>query len=608
METRRKLGFVVTVCVLMACPSAVATAKIIYVDDGATKAGNGSSWASALKYLQEALTVAGQGDEIRVARGIYCPDRAEILTAPEPRPRGSTQGGGTLVPGPQSLAFRLKTGVALKGGFAGLGAQDPNERDVPRYETILSGDLKGNDENKTGLWSPLLNGFVLSDNSKHIVTNAQTDATAVLDGFTITGATEAGILNDLGSPTMTNCTFRRNSTEADGGALRSTGGHPTLSHCTFRENSSLSRGGAIHADGGALTLVECHFVANAAYVEGGAVSNRCALDMTDCVFEQNVAQTGGAVIQRYNTLDMTGCRFEGNLASMGGALYQADSLKTWAAKCVFKGNWAQSTGGAVYVNGGSRLPQAPVTFEGCTFTGNSAVSAGALFVSDLSVSQRGLLLSNCLLTGNRAQGTGGVIYASSSRQTITNCTFADNWAGAGATLSWTGYRWVLSDNPAIMMTNCILWDRDGLIFLPSTQSAAKPIATSDKLITVAYSDVRGTWYGQGNIEADPLFAGPGFWVDASNPKVSVGPDHPQATWVEGDYHLKAQAGRWDPVKEGWVQDDVTSPCIDAGHPGSLFADEPEPNGGRINMGAYGGTVEASKSYQTPPTSAPSIRR
>ena len=26
-------------------------------------------------------------------------------------------------------------------------------------------------------------------------------------------------------------------------------------------------------------------------------------------------------------------------------------------------------------------------------------------------------------------------------------------------------------------------------------------------------------------------------------------------------------------------------------------DEPEPNGGIINMGAYGGTVEASKSYK-----------
>jgi hypothetical protein len=51
----------------------------------------------------------------------------------------------------------------------------------------------------------------------------------------------------------------------------------------------------------------------------------------------------------------------------------------------------------------------------------------------------------------------------------------------------------------------------------------------------------------------------------------------------------------------WVKDDVTSPCIDSGDPGSPVADEPFPNGGRINMGAYGGTAEASKSYFGLPT-------
>jgi hypothetical protein len=66
-------------------------------------------------------------------------------------------------------------------------------------------------------------------------------------------------------------------------------------------------------------------------------------------------------------------------------------------------------------------------------------------------------------------------------------------------------------------------------------------------------------------------------------------------WVEGDCHLKSQAGRWDPVARLWVQDEVTSPCIDAGDPATPAGDEPQPNGGRINMGAYGGTAEASKS-------------
>jgi hypothetical protein len=38
-----------------------------------------------------------------------------------------------------------------------------------------------------------------------------------------------------------------------------------------------------------------------------------------------------------------------------------------------------------------------------------------------------------------------------------------------------------------------------------------------------------------------------------------------------------------------------SPCIDAGDPNSDYSLEPEPNGGRINLGAYGGTVNAQVS-------------
>ena len=62
-----------------------------------------------------------------------------------------------------------------------------------------------------------------------------------------------------------------------------------------------------------------------------------------------------------------------------------------------------------------------------------------------------------------------------------------------------------------------------------------------------------------------------------------------------DYHLKSEAGRWDPVSQTWMQDNITSPCIDAGEPGTSIGSEPSPNGDIINMGAYGGTDEASKS-------------
>ena len=91
--------------------------------------------------------------------------------------------------------------------------------------------------------------------------------------------------------------------------------------------------------------------------------------------------------------------------------------------------------------------------------------------------------------------------------------------------------------------------------------------------TVTYTDVQGGWQGQGNIDADPLFADPD----------------------NADYHLKSQSGRWDSGSRNWVVDDVTSPCIDVGDPAALVGLESSPNGGIVNMGVYGGTSQASRS-------------
>ena len=103
------------------------------------------------------------------------------------------------------------------------------------------------------------------------------------------------------------------------------------------------------------------------------------------------------------------------------------------------------------------------------------------------------------------------------------------------------------------------------------------------LLTFKYNNVwnnaKGAYEGiapdANSISTDPLFADPSA----------------------GDFHLKSKAGRWSPKLRKWVQDDISSPCIDAGDPTSSFSDEPLPNGGRVNMGAYGNTAEASKSLK-----------
>ena len=155
-----------------------------------------------------------------------------------------------------------------------------------------------------------------------------------------------------------------------------------------------------------------------------------------------------------------------------------------------------------------------------------------------------------------------MIYVFSST-IITNFTIANN----SAIGYWGG---ILGGND-LTLSNCILWNNSdwGINQTETAQiNAVEPI--------INYSCVQGwtnTLGGLGNIDENPEFA------DAEN----------------GDYHLKSKAGRWNPIDEIWEPDDIDSPCIDTGDPNSPVGDEPEPNGGVINMGAYGGTAEASMS-------------
>jgi parallel beta-helix repeat protein len=64
---------------------------------------------------------------------------------------------------------------------------------------------------------------------------------------------------------------------------------------------------------------------------------------------------------------------------------------------------------------------------------------------------------------------------------------------------------------------------------------------------------------------------------------------------QSDYHLRSRRGRYWPAHNVWVIDNVTSPCVDGGDPNDNPSGEPMPNGGRIDMGAYGGTPYASMS-------------
>jgi len=231
------------------------------------------------------------------------------------------------------------------------------------------------------------------------------------------------------------------------------------------------------------------------------------------------------------------------------------------ANCKFSWNSAIFAGGVDNDHGN------PILLN-CIFCKNYATVGGGM--NNLQCSPT---LINCIFYGNSAMKGGGMENIN-SHPLLTNCTFSGNASllGPGAILN-------LGSKP--ILTNCILWGNS------SDQVDSRAI--------VSYSNIQGGWEGEGNIDVDPLFVEPGYWAHIEDANFVVEPNDPNAVWVGGDYHLKSQAGRWDAKSESWVVDDVTSPCIDAGDPNNPVGDEPEPNGGRINMGAYGGTAEASKS-------------
>jgi hypothetical protein len=526
--------------------SSAASAKVIYVDDDATGTYDGASWENAYNFLQDALMFAGAGDEIRVAQGVYKPDDFVLSDRPS---RGREE------------TFELINGLTLKGGYAGFGEPDPNARNVELYETVLSGDLDGDDIDVPDPCD-LPNEPTRAENSYHVLIASVGEAEAILDGFTITAGNANGEgyplnqgsgggiqirwpFDEIGEegPVLTNCTFIENSADYGGGVYNDEPAKATLTNCTFTENFA-DWGGGI-GNGGYPILVNCTFSGNCAGWRGGAMANgETRATLEDCTFLENRAEYGGVMYNGESGATLTNCTLIGNSAETGGgAVYNHDSGVTMT-NCLVSKNSCSEKGGVVYLRSDDGA-----TLTNCILTANSAQEGGVLYAGGEDSYAR---LTNCTLTGNRAADNGGALYIDDPEEA------------------------------RLTLTNCILWS-------DAPQEIHPQPPGSETVIT--HSDVQGIMPDGGNINADPCFVDPGHWDPNGTPE-----DSNDDFFVDGDYHLKSQAGRWDPNSQTWVIDDVTSPCIDAGDPLTPIMHEPFPNGGIINMGAYGGTSEASKSY------------
>ncbi len=476
----------ITMGLLLVVWSSTTVAETIFVDPNAPgPVQDGNSWLTAYNYLQDGLADAVAGDEIRVANGTYRPDQ----NAADPDGSNNT-----------SATFWLIDGVGLYGGYAGFGAPDPNYRDIQQYETTLTGVLDGS-------------------NSRHVVTGTDTTATAVIDGFTITGGSATGtsgggMYNYPGSPTVVNCLFRDNSTTAYGGGMYNRNASPALIDCTFTGNNATNNhGGGIYNYNSHPTIINCTFIQNSSQKRGGGICNynNSNPQISNCLFTGNyAAERGGGIYSSSSTTDLAlvNCIFTDNSSAYyGGAMYN-DSADPQVTNCTFSGNYAD-IGGAMY----NSIADPQVT--NCTFAGNWAISNG-----------------------------GGMSNYNNSRPDITNCTFSANWTVDLGSLGGGMY----SNGGTQTVTNCIFWaneDSSGLIGPAQIQGGSPQVTYS--CIQDDDPNDGDIPFDDANIDDDPMFVrdpnagGDGWGDDPCTPGVDEA-----ANDDFGDLHLLPG-----------------SPCIDA---------------------------------------------
>ncbi len=310
-------------------------------------------------------------------------------------------------------------------------------------------------------------------------------------------------------------------------------------------------GGSLSFDGGSWIPGSSHPVGGGIFCESSSPS------IIDCRIRRCSAQLGGAIGAVSSDPEIIDCTIEDCDAagsdSFGAGIGFFRGSRATIIDCKIRNNTASSNS----LGAGLFCSQSSAELANCNISDNSAQGSskgGGIYVGG---SSSRMVLEQCIVAHNTAEAGAGIYTSAPEYLRMINCTVANNNLSGGQ--SGGGIQAV---GGIVSIRNCIVWHNDGnAISLVSSSSGG-----------VSYSDVEGGFSGPGNINTNPMFA------SASS----------------GNYHLQSVYGRYS-SSGTWTVDYNHSPCIDAGDPQDPVGSEPFPNSKRINMGAYGGTHEASKS-------------
>lgn len=251
-----------------------------YVDQNGPASGDGRSWKTALRSLQEGLSAAAKGDQIWVAAGTYYPDAGDV-----------------------SKSFVLKEDVALYGGFSGRETSR-EQRDFRKHLTILSGNIGKGDRTRNsrtvvvGADRAILDGFTVSDAYATDTARMHLVPADILKGNMVAGG---GMRNFMTAPTVRNTVFRHNYSPK-GGAVYNVhkpgADQAVFINVDFIDNVAEMRGGGVSNDLGAMPhFINCRFIGNRSLDKGGALYNDFAASplVFNSLFTHNSAVTAGAI-------------------------------------------------------------------------------------------------------------------------------------------------------------------------------------------------------------------------------------------------------------------------------------------------------------------------
>ena len=272
----------------------------------------------------------------------------------------------------------------------------------------------------------------------------------------------------------------------------------------------------------------------------GVRSLNTAPVLRDCVISNNIG--GGISLSAgINMVVLSRCLFRNNTngGSGGGGGVYVSAPVAFFDSCIFMGNRSGNSGGGILSVG------AATVFTNCTFLGNSAGgNGGGLYMLGR------FEMHACRIEQNSAGSPGQGIFADKTSALI-NCIVVNHTSGSyairtQADMGLTNCTVAFNAGPALYSTVSGTWVVNSIFW----GNGNPQIQANPGFISVAYSDVQGGWFGQGNFSFNPIFYSPSNFA-----------------LVDG------------------------SPCIDAGSPDPSFNDlcfPPSAGTNRNDMGAYGG--------------------